>query len=1380
MALTPVLSAIGIPIDINECIGDSLYTINAAFCALDIRTASLTPPTSAGVVFFTAPSGGSVIIGGDTVNIFLSGDTTITGDLVLSGDGYFSKNLYVNGAVVASLLSSTGDLYADGDGYIGGNLFVDGKIVASELSSTGPLTVDGDTLLKGDLDVLGDARIQGKLTASELSSTGPLTVDGDTTLRGNLNVSGNTFLGDECSDFTEIQGTLKFPCVNQNIIEFNGETTQAGIPVSDGAVVRYQTDYFNVNEDALVFEKTDVDQSVPAGGFVFKTRGNTTLENNSLIIRGDGKVGIGTMYPNKNLTVIGEISASDNVEFYKDLIVQGNVFLNANLNVNGNTTLGNDSSDITNVNGTLNANNNLNVFGNSTLGNDSGDTTTVNGTLNANNDLNVNGNTTLGDSSSDTTTVNGTLNANNDLNVFGNTTLGNDSSDITNVNGTLNANNNLNVFGDTTLGDSSSDTTTVNGNLNANNNAVIGQNLTVNGTATIGTLTTGATDSVLTESSGLIQKRTINSQVWDTNTAFIYTQHLVNNSVTNEKLRDSAAVSVIGREGNTPGDPADITGTANQVLRINSDGTALAFGSINIASTAAVDGTLPINNGGTAATNAIQAVRNLLPPQPLNSGKFLSTNGSETFWSTVAVAGSGGTVTSVTGLDPIFVTGNTTDAVVRLETVPTNKGGTGQISYNDGELLIGNSTGGTLTKNVLSGGDGVTIENGAGYIKISTEPLSGYVTQEELDEFFGRLGGASITHVTAENFDSYSRNSKSRGSASDWRKVIILKPKDVVITDVNDARAVSNAFFHYYPYGLDTYDDGSKSILVALLPVPNNFPETGSTPLPHVIFSVPVTRTPRSADLSILCTSDKTGQNFVGQTNPGSVINSTINAVEKDPNTPNSGWIGGAFKKSLPLRIAKFTINSPDGTPVLTALPGLTISNGRVYALKYFETGGTKYLAIGGDFTNAGGASRLLIYNLTTNNVAKTYILNRQVNCISFFDNVLYVGGNFSTINDGSGTYTSIGFAAFDGSSFSFLPDITTNLTLGNNKYMRLPTNPSTGAVEGCIYSINQMTVNGVKLLFIVGYFNYYVGGTTLSNKNVLVVDLSTKTRFNWTFGTNGRVFNSLFTDIGGVNKLSIMGSFTTAGTDPSKQVANKLRFLRFTVTPDGGSVAINEDSYYPSFNKTVYSAIAIGSNVLVQGDFSSVGGSAHGKLCYFDYTQSSPTANVWSSNAKQSINVTALGNTMVQLNGSYTFNNINSSGSPSTISVAGPVLIGGAFSKVNSATRNRFTLIASPPGLNFTSTDITTVKMEISLSKEDEVGTYSSEEGESNDDLTFEFDLPFKNDFQYATMSIPPEYLENYEPGDIIKIRLRRLKNNNDANINNTLLLQSVKMVML
>ena len=76
------------------------------------------------------------------------------------------------------------------------------------------------------------------------------------------------------------------------------------------------------------------------------------------------------------------------------------------------------------------------------------------------------------------------------------------------------------------------------------------------------------------------------------------TVSVATNGITDALLRQSAGLSLIGRSANTTGDVADITaGTDNQVLRRS--GTSIGFGSVNLASTDAVTGTLAAGNGGT-------------------------------------------------------------------------------------------------------------------------------------------------------------------------------------------------------------------------------------------------------------------------------------------------------------------------------------------------------------------------------------------------------------------------------------------------------------------------------------------------------------------------------------------------------------------------------------------------------------------------------------------------------------------------------------------------------------------------------------------------------------------------------------------------------------
>lgn len=71
-------------------------------------------------------------------------------------------------------------------------------------------------------------------------------------------------------------------------------------------------------------------------------------------------------------------------------------------------------------------------------------------------------------------------------------------------------------------------------------------------------------------------------------------------------LTQGSARSVLGVTGNATADVASIQGTANQALVVNSAGTALAFGAVNLASSSAVTGNLPVANlnSGTSASSS--------------------------------------------------------------------------------------------------------------------------------------------------------------------------------------------------------------------------------------------------------------------------------------------------------------------------------------------------------------------------------------------------------------------------------------------------------------------------------------------------------------------------------------------------------------------------------------------------------------------------------------------------------------------------------------------------------------------------------------------------------------------------------------------------------
>ena len=92
-------------------------------------------------------------------------------------------------------------------------------------------------------------------------------------------------------------------------------------------------------------------------------------------------------------------------------------------------------------------------------------------------------------------------------------------------------------------------------------------------------------------------------------------------------------------------------------------------------------------------------------------------------------ASSGGVTSFSAGSTGLTPNTTTTGAITLAGTLDVDNGGTGQTSYTDGQLLIGNTTSGnTLTKSTLTAGSGISITNGAGSITIATSGGGGTVT----------------------------------------------------------------------------------------------------------------------------------------------------------------------------------------------------------------------------------------------------------------------------------------------------------------------------------------------------------------------------------------------------------------------------------------------------------------------------------------------------------------------------------------------------------------------------------------------------------------------------------------------------------------------------
>lgn len=93
------------------------------------------------------------------------------------------------------------------------------------------------------------------------------------------------------------------------------------------------------------------------------------------------------------------------------------------------------------------------------------------------------------------------------------------------------------------------------------------------------------------------------------------------------------------------------------------------------------------------------------------------------------------------------LSGNASTATTLTSTLPVNLGGTGQTSYTNGQLMIGNTTGNTLTKASLTAGTGISITSGTGSITIAATGDQSVTLQDAYDN-----GTGAISTINAKPF----------------------------------------------------------------------------------------------------------------------------------------------------------------------------------------------------------------------------------------------------------------------------------------------------------------------------------------------------------------------------------------------------------------------------------------------------------------------------------------------------------------------------------------------------------------------------------------------------------------------------------------------------
>ena len=131
-------------------------------------------------------------------------------------------------------------------------------------------------------------------------------------------------------------------------------------------------------------------------------------------------------------------------------------------------------------------------------------------------------------------------------------------------------------------------------------------------------------------------------------------------------------------------------------------GLTTSGGPVTASGTITLGGTLSVANGGTSSTSASSAISFLAGAT--TNGQYLRGNGTVVQMSAIQAV----------DLPQIALGGSAVSG-----TLGVINGGTGQSNvYTDGDILIGNSIGGTLNRNKIVGTAPITVTNGAGTITI--------------------------------------------------------------------------------------------------------------------------------------------------------------------------------------------------------------------------------------------------------------------------------------------------------------------------------------------------------------------------------------------------------------------------------------------------------------------------------------------------------------------------------------------------------------------------------------------------------------------------------------------------------------------------------------
>jgi hypothetical protein len=198
--------------------------------------------------------------------------------------------------------------------------------------------------------------------------------------------------------------------------------------------------------------------------------------------------------------------------------------------------------------------------------------------------------------------------------------------------------------------------------------------------------------------------------------------------------------TTIVASGTISGSNLSGTNTGDQTIILTGDVTGAGTGSF---ATTLASGAVTLGKMANLAANSIIGNNTGIAATPI----ALTATQTKTLLSLQNVENTA--LSTWAGSSNITTLGTIATGVWGGTAVAVNKGGTGQTSYTDGQLLIGNSSGNGLTKATLTAGANIIITNGNGSIEIAASaPGTGTVTDVSVVTANGISGSVATSTTT--------------------------------------------------------------------------------------------------------------------------------------------------------------------------------------------------------------------------------------------------------------------------------------------------------------------------------------------------------------------------------------------------------------------------------------------------------------------------------------------------------------------------------------------------------------------------------------------------------------------------------------------------------